>query len=154
VASVLGADKVKAAAGSVKSRQRLGAVPRPLATSEDIVPRGPVEFPARYKGKKGRVVIVTSAATPCVAFVTGTAGGDMDKPLWSVAVEDVSQLRKVGGLGWKAKLVVGWALDREVVDGLEIVDGRGEKYLLTAIQLRDELFNRLIAIGKQKWEAW
>lgn len=58
------------------------------------------------------------------------------------------------GLGWKSKLVVGWALDREVADGLEIVDKLGNHYLVTAMVLRDELFNRLIAMGGQKWEAW
>lgn len=58
------------------------------------------------------------------------------------------------GLGWKAKLVVGWALDREVADGLEIVDKLGNHYVVTAMVLRDELFNRLIAMGGQKWEAW
>ncbi len=76
------------------------------------------------------------------------------KPIWSVPVAEVKELKKIGGLGWKAKLVVGWALDREVADGIEILDKQGNKYLLTAMVLRDELFNRLVAIAGQKWEAW
>lgn len=57
------------------------------------------------------------------------------------------RLKKLGGLGWKAKLVVGWALDREVADGLEIVDKLNNHYIVTAMVLRDELFNRLIAMA-------
>ncbi len=60
----------------------------------------------------------------------------------------------MGGLGWKAKMVVGWATDREIADGLLIVDKNGDHKQLTAIALREELFNRLIAMGKQMWEAW
>jgi hypothetical protein len=54
----------------------------------------------------------------------------------------------------KAKLVVGWSLDREVKDGLEITTAEGAKFKITAVPFRDELFNRLIALGSQKWEAW
>jgi len=54
----------------------------------------------------------------------------------------------------KAKLVVGWALSREIADSLEILDKQGNRWVLTAMVLRDELFNRLIAMGGQKWEAW
>lgn len=60
----------------------------------------------------------------------------------------------MGGLGWKSKMIVGWAMDREVADGLLITDKIGNKTQLTAIALRDELFNRLVAIGAQMWESW
>jgi hypothetical protein len=76
------------------------------------------------------------------------------QPVWSVPVAEITELRKIGGLGWKAKLVVGWALDREIADGIEILDKQGNSYILTAMVLRDELFNRLAAIDGQKWEAW
>jgi hypothetical protein len=66
----------------------------------------------------------------------------------------MQEIKKVGGLGWRAKLVVGWATDREIADGLLIVDKDGNQKQLTAIALREELFNRLIALGKQMWEAW
>jgi len=49
---------------------------------------------------------------------------------------------------------VGWATNREIADGIEIVDNKGNKKLLTAIALREELFNRLVALGGQMWEAW
>jgi hypothetical protein len=64
------------------------------------------------------------------------------------------EIKKVGGLGWKTKLVVGWATSREIADGLIIVDKDGNTKQLTAIALREELFNRLVAMGTQMWEAW
>lgn len=66
----------------------------------------------------------------------------------------LQEMKKVGGLGWKTKLVVGWATSREIADGLLIVDKEGNRKQLTAIALRDELFNRLVAMGAQMWEAW
>ena len=50
--------------------------------------------------------------------------------------------------------MVGWATDREIADGLVIIDKAGNQKQLTAIALREELFNRLIALGKQMWEVW
>ena len=60
----------------------------------------------------------------------------------------------MGGLGWKGRIVVGWATDREVKDGIVIVDKSGKEYRVTALKERDELFNRLIAMGNQVWESW
>lgn len=59
----------------------------------------------------------------------------------------------MSGFGWKAKMVVGWATDREVVDGILIVD-KGNRELLTAVARRDVIFDRLIAIGNHMWESW
>jgi hypothetical protein len=73
---------------------------------------------------------------------------------WSVAIADICEIRKVGGYGWKAKLVVGWSMGREVADGLEIITQSGDTFKVTALPMRDALFNRLIAMGGQKWEAW
>lgn len=51
-------------------------------------------------------------------------------------------------------MVVGWATSREIADGLLIIDKSGNSKQITAIVLREELFNRLVAIGTQMWEAW
>ena len=109
-----------------------------------------MDFKAQYKGEKGTIYISTPATVPCMAFTTSSMGKDPN-PIFSIAVGDIKELRKVG---WKAKLVVGWAMDKQIVDGLEIVDREGHSWTLTAIYLRDELFNRLVAMGGQKWEAW
>lgn len=159
VETALGADHLKAKAGSGHAKARLGIIPKNPAADLS----GPIDFKCRFHGHKGYAYIATKATIPCVAFSqdkaiakSGSAERTDDQlhPVWTVAVADIKELRKVGGLGWKAKLVVGWALDREVADGLEIIDKQGNKYLLTAMVLRDELFNRLVAMGGQKWEAW
>jgi Protein of unknown function (DUF3292) len=149
VEGVLGTDRIKAEIGSEHAKNRLGILPDPKLTPVS----GPVDFKARYKGKKGTVYISTTATVPCVSFST-TSAIKNPEPLFSIAIADIKELRKIGGLGWKAKLVVGWAMDRQIADGLEIVDREGHKWTLTAIFLRDELFNRLVAMGGQKWESW
>lgn len=163
VETAIGADKLKAKAGSDAAKDRLGAVP---PQDEAANKSGPVSFKARYHGNRGRVYITAKATIPCVAFSSdgkavdkslgdGVVEGDGHvHPAWSVPVAEITEMKKVGGYGWKAKLVVGWALGKEVADGLEITDRAGEVWKVTAVPLRDELFNRLVAMGGQKWEAW
>jgi hypothetical protein len=157
VKTTVGADKVKAAVGSQHAKNRLGAIPKKDADMTS----GPVEFKSRYDGKKGHLYITTKATIPCIAFSTdstiekiGTTNREDLHPIWSIPVGDIKEMRKVGGYGWKAKLIVGWAMGREVADGIVITDRRGVETRLTAMPLRDELFNRLIAMGGQKWECW
>lgn len=154
VKTAIGTDTVKAKAGSAKAKDRLGVIPRHQHLD------GPVEFQARHRGHKGRVYITTKATIPSVAFSTDVKS-DLEEiqaehvhPAWTVALADVVELKKIGGYGWKAKLVVGWSTGKEVADGLEIITSNGERFKVTACPLRNELFNRLVAMGGQKWEAW
>jgi hypothetical protein len=154
VKTAMGTDTVKAKAGSGKAKDRLGVLPRHQHLD------GPVDFQARHKGQRGRVYISTRATIPAVAFSTHVKS-DLDQieaehvhAAWSVAVADIVELKKIGGYGWKAKLVVGWSTGKEVADGLEITTSKGERVKITACPLRNELFNRLVAMGGQKWEAW
>ncbi|KAA8564288.1 hypothetical protein EYC84_011232 [Monilinia fructicola] len=126
VETVLGTDKLKAAAGAEHAKNRLG-------------------------GKKGHAYITATATTPALSWTTERE--DID-PVFSIAIADIMEIKKVGGLGWKTKLVVGWATSREIADGILIIDKAGEQKQLTAISLREELFNRLISMGAQMWEAW
>lgn len=157
VKTAMGTDAARAKAGSGKAKDRLGVVPRP---GQDLT-SGPVDFAARYKGHKGHVYITTKSTIPALSFSTDSTIekiGSQDRedlhPQWSIAVADIVELKKFGGYGWKAKLVVGWSLGREVADGLEIITRGGDVVRVTAIPLRDELFNRLVSMGGQKWEAW
>ena len=75
-------------------------------------------------------------------------------PDWAVAISDILEVKKVGGLGWKGRIVVGWATDREIKDGIEIVAKGGIRVRAMAIKDRDELFNRLISMGQQVWESY
>ena len=101
-----------------------------------------------------------SSSSGAAADKSGSNGnGDDDveedlHPMWSIPIAGIRELKKIGGYGWKGKIVVGWSLGREINDGLEIADARGRTVRITAVPLRDELFNRLVALGGQKWEAW
>ncbi|KAI0206584.1 hypothetical protein F4808DRAFT_534 [Astrocystis sublimbata] len=156
VKSVIVSDAARAKAGLSKpAKERLGVVPSAQA---DLL-SGPVDFKARYDGKKGRIYIATKSTIPAVGFsndVTSKSADDGGQlhPQWSIAISDIRELKKIGGYGWKAKMVVGWSLGREVSDGLEITDRLGNVRRVTALPLRDELFNRLVALGGQKWVAW
>ena len=151
-------DHVRAIAGSTHAAKRKGVL-RPKGQMDPHI--GPVEFEARYKGKRGVAVIDSSKQPPILYFTTDKKEDDPQvesrkgrSVLFALPVTDIQQMKKQGGMGWKGKLVVGWAMgSKEVVDGLLIV-GKDAKqsYQLTAMGMRDQLFNRLIAIDGQVWE--
>ncbi|OBT91194.1 hypothetical protein VE02_00325 [Pseudogymnoascus sp. 03VT05] len=143
VETMIGADRLKAAAGAPHAKKRLGVVP-----SSPLPPAGPRSFPARYKGSRGCAVLDTDGLKPVLRWTK--EGGNKE---WSVDVGGIKEVKKVGGLGWGGKMVVGWATGREVADGMAVVGGEGE-FLLTAVGMRDELFNRVVAVGDQMWESW
>lgn len=91
----------------------------------------------------------TSATTPCVSFSLESKNPlDNDlKPQWSYQIEDIAEMKKVGGLGWKSKLIVGSVLGMEVVDALSFTTRHAETINVTALPRRDELFNRLVALS-------
>lgn len=154
VETKLGIDKVKAKVGSSRAKNHLGILPK----ASEQIPSGPVDFKARYHGHKGWVYISTTGAVPSVSFSRTQhdirVDGEISDALFSIPIQDIKELKKIGGLGWKSKLVVGWATGKTVADGLEITDRRMKVWRLTAIGLREELFNRLIAMGGQIWESW
>ena len=150
-----GIDQVRAAVGSKHAKNHLGILPK----SNEVNITGPVDFKGRYKGSKGWIYISTNTPVPTVSFSKDSSDGTGEEPekagaKFSIPIQEITELKKVGGLGWKGKIVVGWATGRTVADGLEIVDKAGTVYKLTAIRLREELFNRLVAMGGQKWESW
>ncbi|KAM4066328.1 hypothetical protein HRG_000442 [Hirsutella rhossiliensis] len=146
IEAALTADRAKAAAGAGRARERIGVVKQ--ATPAEAT--GPVRFRARYKGNKGYAYVTATATAPALSWTSNI--DDVD-PAWSVAIADIDELRKVGGLGWKSKIMVGWALEKKVVDGLVVRTKQGREHHLTAVVVRNELFNRLIAMGRQMWEA-
>ena len=182
VKTVLGADHARAAAGSDHAKDRLGAVGPPgtqrppsgpvefkarhegkrghvYITTEAIIPA--VGFSPEHTIDKvtGRHDRNKSSVSSISSNAVGKGGGNGDEeedlhPMWSIPIAGIRELKKIGGYGWKGKIVVGWSLGREINDGLEITDSHGRTVRITAVPLRDELFNRLIALGGQKWEAW
>lgn len=75
-------------------------------------------------------------------------GTDEFDPKFSIQIEDIAELKKLGGLGWKSKLIVGGVLGMEVIDALSLINRHGETITITALPRRDELFNRLIALSQ------
>ncbi|EXL94964.1 hypothetical protein NOF04DRAFT_11126 [Fusarium oxysporum II5] len=154
--TVIGVNKVRAKTGTVSAKNRVGAA----STREIPTIAGPVEFTCRWQGEKGFAYLTTDTSSPCLCF-SRRSTGDLDgsgyhviHPIWMIPVKDITTLNKYSGYGAKAKLLAGWALEAEIMDGLEIVDSGGKSRLLTAMARRDQLFNRLCAIGDQKWEIW
>ncbi|OQD89529.1 hypothetical protein PENANT_c002G08742 [Penicillium antarcticum] len=160
VESKRGIDRLRAAVGSRHAKNRVGVLRH---KGKMITPVGPVSFDARYKGKRGTAVIDSTKEPALLYFTTDTLqNGDIElehrKPgsvLFTMPVSDIQEMRKLGGMGWKGKLVVGWALgSKEVVDGLLITGTKPKQtYQLTAMGTRNQLFNRLIAIDGQVWAS-
>lgn len=153
-----GIDRMRAVIGSRHAKNRVGVLQRKGVLNTPI---GPVQFDARYRGKRGAVVIDSSKEPALVYFTTDVPQCD-DRQLESrkpgsvffqIPVSEIQEIRKVGGMGWKGKLVVGWAVGgKEVVDSLLIVGKESHhSYQLTAMGTRNQLFNRLAAIDRQVW---
>jgi hypothetical protein len=81
VETMLGTDRLKAAVGAQHARNRLGVL-----QSGPSPPAGPVDFPARYQGKKGRLYITTTATSPALSWTM--AKKDID-PIFSIAIDDI-----------------------------------------------------------------
>lgn len=166
VETKLTVDSGKAALGSGSAKEKLGVLPSKRELQRKAI-EGPIEFKGRYRGKKGAVYIDSAVsppssgrpASPCVYFTTELDGDEIVEstkkdPIWGISIRDVREAKKVGGLGWKGKIVVGWATEREVKDGIEITDRMGKVFRVTALKERDELFNRIISMGQQVWESF
>ncbi|PYI21218.1 hypothetical protein BO99DRAFT_380649 [Aspergillus violaceofuscus CBS 115571] len=162
IESKLAVDRAKAAVGSKRAKGRVGVLRK---KGQITLPSGPVQFDGRYRGKRGVLVIDQSQSPPLLYFTTDQsvqvddptlAGRSKSSVLFSMPVTDIREMRKVGGLGWKGKLVTGWAVgSKEVVDGLNLVGVLPEQnYQLTAMKTRNQLFNRLVAIDGQVWASY
>lgn len=160
--SKLAIDRVRAVVGSRHAKTRVGVL---RSKGKRALPSGPVEFDARYEGKRGTAIIDSSKDPPVLYFTTESAleindmaieSRNMDTVLFALLVSDITEMRKTSGLGWKGKLVVGWAVgSKEVVDGLLLVGKEpGQRYQLTAMATRNQLLDRLIAIDGQVWESY
>lgn len=78
---MLGTDRLKAAAGAEHAKNRLGVL-----RSESAQLSGPVDFAARYQGKKGRAYITTTATSPALSWTTEN---ENINPVWSIAIMDI-----------------------------------------------------------------
>jgi hypothetical protein len=81
VETILGTDRLKAAAGAEHAKNRLGV----LKSGPDY-PAGPIDFPCRYRGKKGHAYITATATSPALSWTTEKE--DID-PVFSIAIADI-----------------------------------------------------------------
>jgi len=152
VGAKLAVDYVRASGGSEKAKGHLGVLPKP----KELIYAGPNEFKARFDGKKGWVYI-TPNPHPHMLFVFEQPSlvenvMKMD-PAWKILIADITRLKRAAASSNKlAEKAADWSGDGELLASVEIDDITGKTWRFTAIPERDELFNRLIAIGDQKWE--
>ncbi|XWX00030.1 hypothetical protein V2A60_008046 [Cordyceps javanica] len=140
------ADKVRANLGDTGAQARLDLG----QTTRRVPDAGPFKFPARYNGAAGYLHLATAATTPSVAW---RSQDENLETAWAVMINDIDGISKVDGMSFKTKHFVQWALDKESVDGLKLTTSSGECYHLDPAVKRDEIFNRLIAMGNQIWEV-
>lgn len=133
-----------------RATEKVGVLPPGQAKVTEV--DGPNVFPARHEGKKGILVIERGTTGPAHADLVFLRGKS-ERETAKVEIAKMVEIRKIGGLGWKGRLVAGWALGTDIPDGLEITSSDGKKVLFTAMPRRDELFDRLVAMGAQRWET-
>ncbi|KAL4914551.1 hypothetical protein BDW62DRAFT_219957 [Aspergillus aurantiobrunneus] len=154
--------RARAEIGSADAKNQKGVLQK---KGLQVLPSGPVEFDARYKGHRGMAIIDTSHEPALLYFTTDSTAqlGDYrmesrknGSVYFDIPVTEIQEMRKIGGMGWKGKLITGWAVEgKEVVDGI-VVTGKEkhQSFQLTAMSKRDELFNRLVAIDGQVWQSF
>ncbi|KAL4763633.1 DUF3292 domain-containing protein [Aspergillus foveolatus] len=162
IESKLAISHARAEIGNLHAKNQKGVLRK---KGLETLPMGPVEFNARYQGHRGMAIIDSSHEPALLYFTTDETAqlGDYrmesrknGSVYFDIPVSDIKEMRKIGGMGWKGKLVTGWAVGgKEVVDGI-LVKGKHphQQFQLTAVTKRDELFNRLVAIDGQVWNSF
>jgi hypothetical protein len=156
VESKLAIDHVRAAAGSEKAKGHLGVLPK----EKNLVYAGPSEFKARYSGKPGWLYI-TESAEPDLVFTrhdprpAGAKSAELAE--FSIPIKEIKRLKRATAFANKpAEMAANYSEDKELLGSVEIstadTNQANDVYRFTAIPERDELFNRLVAIGQQRWE--
>ncbi|OJD12462.1 hypothetical protein AJ78_06947 [Emergomyces pasteurianus Ep9510] len=160
-------DRTKAAMGSPAAKKRVGILRKKCQFPQ---PGSITTFEARYKGQKGAMVIPaypfsSSEEPPLLYFTTEPGlqyedqsteeGKEKGTVLFSIPINEIRELKKTSGMGWKGKLLVGWSQpNKEVINGLVVMGSNpDQQYQLTAITRRNALFNRLIAMTGTFWES-
>jgi hypothetical protein len=158
VKTAIGIDRVRAKTGNSGAKNRAGVVP----SKSDGPNSCPFEFEARFEGQRGYIYVESTVRPATVSFNRKSIrdkDGHLDhskncQQVWTIPIDEIVEVKKHAGYGFKSQLVAGWALDKELSNSLAIIDRQGVTRAVTAIPFRDALFRRLIAIGDQKWELW
>lgn len=147
VETKIGIDHIKAKFGDEKAQTHLGV----FQAEDSLIFAGPSEYKARYQGQRGWVCINSTTLT----FMDEHESMDGNKKVFDIAIKDIIELQRATTFVSKiAEKAVNWSSDKVLLTALEIstrVNGEEKSYNLTAIPERDELFNRLVAMGPQRW---
>jgi hypothetical protein len=125
---------------------------------------GPLKFRAQFDHQRGTAVIDSSLEPPVLYFTTHQPSRVQDlrlshqhkgSILFRIPVPDIAELKKTEELGWKQKLILEVTGGvRYSVDGLMVCGKESDQcFHLMAMKERDQLFNRLVAMGAQFWES-
>ncbi|KAJ5936536.1 hypothetical protein N7466_002986 [Penicillium verhagenii] len=151
VEAKLAIDHVRAATGSQKAKDHLGV----LHQTNSIIYTGPSEYQCRFEGKHGWAVI-TESPKPSVLFTRDDPrlmSSTNLKPVFEIAVEDIKRMKRATAFASSAvEAVVALSSDQKLLASLEIEDKEERSWRMTVMPERDELFNRLVAAGSQRWE--
>lgn len=151
VETKLAADHVLATAGSEKAKGHLGVLPK----TKNLIYAGPSHFKARFEGKKGWLYI-TETANPSLGFTTHDPRSESTEslePVFEIMVKDIKELKRAKAFPNKAaEMAADFSSGQELLGSVEVDDLEGKTWRFTAVPERDELFNRLVAMGGQRWE--
>ncbi|CZS88422.1 uncharacterized protein RAG0_00177 [Rhynchosporium agropyri] len=168
VETKLAVDHVRAKAGSEKAKGHLGVLPK----RENLVYAGPSHFKGRLDGKQGWLCIVQSQTQrPTLLYTTkdprsmAERNGDSRNekldpqigreelaPVVGIDIEGIQKLKRATAFVSKAiETAVNWSEEKDLLASLEVEDADGKMWRFTALPERDELFNRLVAVGGQRW---
>ncbi|PQE27948.1 Proteasome subunit beta type protein [Rutstroemia sp. NJR-2017a BBW] len=144
VETKMAADHIRAQVGNEKAKGHLGVLPK----KKNLTYAGPSEYKARYDGKKGWLYI-----TDMSILFSHKEQGDRSSVVVEIPFADIKRLKRATAFSVKAaEVAADWGSDRELLGSVEI-DGLNDKtWRFTALPERDELFNRLVAIGGHRWE--
>jgi hypothetical protein len=156
VESKLAVDHVRAAAGSEKAKGHLGVLPK----EKNLVYAGPSDFKARYQGKSGWLYI-TETEEPLLVFTRRDPRPAGAKTVAdaevTIPIKEIKRLKRATAFAsMPAEMAASYSEEKQLLGSVEIstadTDQANDVYRFTAIPERDELFNRLVAIGQQRWE--
>jgi hypothetical protein len=73
--------------------------------------------------------------------------------VFEIDLQAIKKLKRATALMNKAiGTAADWLTEKELLGSGELEDASGKVWRFTALPEKDELFNRLIAVGEQRWE--
>ncbi|KAF3903168.1 hypothetical protein ABW21_db0208901 [Orbilia brochopaga] len=140
----LAVDHMGARVGLEKAKGHLGVLPK----KKNLIFAGPSEYKARYDGKSGWVYLTDSA----VVFSQKNQG-DRSSPEVQILFNKIKRLKRATAFSIKAaEGVADWGNEKDLLGSIEIDGTNDHTWRFTALPERDALFNRLVAIGPQRWD--